>query len=360
VDHQFTQCPLAFQLHKSPVMNAALRIIFAVALALALGVFVQGQGLNTLQGKVITPDGNQPSAPVRVSLTFNGRHLYETFTDLSGRFSFPGVARGTYQLTAEGDGKTFETTTVYAEVSAFGAPQLFTQDVQLRAIRTKGIARPGVVNAFSQSVPKAAQKAFERAEKLTNDGNPNEAEAKLLEAISIFPPFFEAHFALGNHFLKAGAFDKAIAELDKAREVNPNDERLYQSFGLILMQQRNYPVAVAIFTEASRLNPQNPLNVVMRATALIHQAAVTDPSSLDLKTLLNEAAAALSRAYDLAGKDLKVDSLTLALFYELKGEPDRAANELEEYLRKTPSVNTEAIQGEIKRLRLKAGRRAMP
>jgi tetratricopeptide (TPR) repeat protein len=297
---------------------------------------------------------------VRVSLTFNGRHLYETFTDLSGRFSFPGLARGTYQLTAEGDGKTFETTTVYAEVSAFGAPQLFTQDIQLRAIRMKGIARSGVVNAFSQDVPKAAQKAFERAEKLTNDGNANEAEAKLLEAINIFPPFFEAHLALGNHFLKARAFEKAIAELDKAREVNPNDERLYQSFGLILMQQRNYPVAVAIFAEASRLNPQNPLNVVMRATALIHQASVTDPSSLDMKKLLGQADLALAKAYELGGKDLKVDSLTLAIFYELKGEPGRAANELEDYLRKTSSANAAAIQDEIKRLRMKAGEKTSP
>jgi hypothetical protein len=44
-------------------MKAALRIIFAVAFALELAVFVQGQGQNTLQGKAITPDGNQPSAP---------------------------------------------------------------------------------------------------------------------------------------------------------------------------------------------------------------------------------------------------------------------------------------------------------
>ena len=73
-----------------------------------------------LQGKVITPSGTQPTTPVRVKLTFNGRAIHETFTDLSGRFSFPGLSRGTYQLTAEGDGVNFETTTVYAEISAFG------------------------------------------------------------------------------------------------------------------------------------------------------------------------------------------------------------------------------------------------
>ncbi|HJT67802.1 MAG TPA: hypothetical protein VJ749_15190, partial [Pyrinomonadaceae bacterium] len=60
------------------------------------------QGGNVLQGRVITPSGMQPTNPVRVKLTFNGRAINETFTDLSGRFSFPGIGGGTYQLTAEG------------------------------------------------------------------------------------------------------------------------------------------------------------------------------------------------------------------------------------------------------------------
>src|SRR5215475_3864053 len=90
-----------------------LLFLFCSALAFA-------QGANVIEGKVIAPNGMQPNAPVRVKLTFNGRPIHETFTDLSGRFSFPGIGRGNYQLTAEGDGINFETTTVYAEVSAFG------------------------------------------------------------------------------------------------------------------------------------------------------------------------------------------------------------------------------------------------
>jgi hypothetical protein len=47
--------------------------------------------------------------------------------------------------------------------------------------------------------------------------------------------------------------------------------------------------------------------------------------------------------------------MTLALFHELKGEPERAAAELESYLKKSPQLkNAEAIQNEIKRLRDKA------
>ena len=345
-------------------MKTLQRIILSSLITIAFSAVVHAQGGNTLQGRVVTPGGSQPNAPVKVTLTLNGKRIYETFTDLSGRFSFPGIARGTYQLTAEGDGQTFIETSVYAGVSAFGrGQQLFTQDIQLRPIPAKGPqARASVVSSFYQPVPKPARQAFERGLKLGADGNTAAALAQLHEAIRIFPSYFEAHLALGNHFLQAGLFDQAIAELDKAREVNPNDERLYQSFGLVLLQQKNYAMAVAIFAEASRLNSTNPVNVLMRATAQIHQASVTDPAtqSAERKALLRKAEQGLTEAYNLSGQKLTADHLTLALFYELKDEPARAADELEEYLRKAPKTNPQAIQSEINRLRSKAGAARKP
>src|SRR5688572_14075200 len=111
------------------IPRTLLATIFLMSSALA----VSAQGGHTLQGRVITPSGTQPTNPVKVTLTYNGRRVYETFTDLSGRFSFAGIGAGTYQLAAEGDGQSFSTTSVFAQVSAFGSSaQLFTQDIQLR------------------------------------------------------------------------------------------------------------------------------------------------------------------------------------------------------------------------------------
>jgi len=314
---------------------------------------------SVLSGRVITPSGTQPTAPVRVKLTFNGRAINETFTDLSGRFSFPGVSAGTYQLTADGDGINFETTTVYAEVPAFGsAPQSFTQDIQLRPVIHKAAAQPGVVNAFTQNVPAAAKQAFTLGVKLAEEGKTDAAVENIRNAIKIFPDYFDAHLQLGNMFLKAEQFNEAIAELDLARQVNPNDERCYQSFGLLLMKQRNFAMAVAIFAEAARLDPSNPMNAVMKATALIHQAAITPeaaPATENRSYLLGRADVALAQAANLSENKLKPDTMTMALFYELKGEPEKAAAELESYLKKSPQMkNAEAIQNEIKRLREKA------
>jgi len=328
-------------------------------LLLACSALALAQGGSVIEGKVITPSGTQPNTPVRVKLTFNGRPIHETFTDLSGRFAFPGLGRGNYQLTAEGDGVNFETTTVYAEVSTFGsAPQTFTQDIQLRPISHKPAGQPGVVNAFTQNVPEAAKQAFTLGIKLAEEGKTDAAIENIRQAIKIFPEYFDAHLQLGNMFLKAEQFNEAIAELDLARQVNPNDERCYQSFGLLLMKQHNFAMAVAIFAEAARLNPANPMNAVMKATALIHQAAVTEesaPATENRSYLLSRAEVALAQAANLSENKLKPDPMTMALFYELKGQPEKAAAELESYLKKSPQMkNSEAIQNEIRRLREKA------
>jgi tetratricopeptide (TPR) repeat protein len=311
------------------------------------------QGTNVLEGKVVMPSGTQPTNPVRVKLTFNGRAIHETFTDLSGRFSFPGLSRGRYQLTAEGDGITFETTAVYADISAFGSSgQSFTQDIQLRPVTAKPAQQPGVINAFTQQVPEAARQALALGLKNLKEGKVDVAIENIQNAVKIFPEYFDAHLHLGNTFLKTEQFNLAIQELDAARQINPNDERAYQSFGLLLMKQKNFAVAVAVFAEAARLNPSNPMNAVMRATALIHQAAT---SADERVFLLGRAEVAMNQAATLSENKLKPDSMTVALFHELRGDPDKAAAELESYLQKNPQLKTsDALQNEIRRLREKA------
>jgi tetratricopeptide (TPR) repeat protein len=83
---------------------------------------------------------------------------------------------------------------------------------------------------------------------------------------------------LATHLLKEGLFKDAIDELDRAREINPNDDRLYQSFGLIMIAQHNYRMAFAVLSEAARLNPKNPVNPYMNGVAHLEYAAAIDPS----------------------------------------------------------------------------------
>lgn len=337
-------------------LHSLVLLFFAIGSASA-------QGVHTLQGKVIMPNGMAPVQPVRVALTYNGRHIYETFTDLGGHFSFSGLSKGSYELTAEGDGNTFETTSVNAEVAAFGAaPQLFTQNIQLRPKQSNAPApRATVVSAFNQDIPKAARETLDRAKKMASQGKAELALSLMREAINLFPDYFEAHLEMGNELLQTGHLEEAITELDKARKINPNDDRAYFSFGLVLMQQKNYAIAIAVFAEAARLNPTNPVNPLMRGIALIHQASTIDlgasEAAADREFILKRAEVALGQAFELSGKKLTADYLTLAMFYEMKGERTRAADELEQYLQKNPGAkNADAIRQAIKRLRDNAPR----
>jgi tetratricopeptide (TPR) repeat protein len=334
--------------------HTPLAVIFLLASALA----VLAQGGHTLQGRVVTPNGTQPTNSVKITLTLNGRRVHETFTDLSGRFSFAGIAAGSYQLTAEGDSQSFVTTSVYAQVSAFGSSaQLFTQDIQLRPVASKPLQPSGVVSGFSQQVPKPAQQAFDRAMKLSSESKPEVAIEKLREAVREFPEYYEAHLQLGNQLMKSGRLNEALSELDRAREINPKDERLYQSFGLLLMRQKNYAVAVAVFSEAVRLNPANAVNVVMKATALIYQAyamnaSASDEVARDRQHVLTRAEIAIAEASNLSDKRVKPDHLTLAMFYEMKGQRAQSAIELETYLQENPKApNAEELRKLVDNLR---------
>ena len=104
--------------------------------------------------------------------------------------------------------------------------------------------------------------------KMASQGKAELALSLMREAIKLFSQYFEAHLELGNELLQTGHLEEAIAELDLARQINPKDDRAYLSFGLVLMQQKKYGVAVAVFAEASRLNPTSALNSLMRAKSL--------------------------------------------------------------------------------------------
>jgi Tfp pilus assembly protein FimV len=123
------------------------------------------------------------------------------------------------------------------------------------------------------------------------------------------------------------------------------------------MQQGKFAVAAAVFAEASRLSALDPQYPLMRGMALIEQASSINTSQSkqaenDRVATFNDAETSLKHAYELSGKKLAAAHLQLARVYEKRGQRDRAASELEQYLREAPDVtNADAIRQAIKKLR---------
>jgi tetratricopeptide (TPR) repeat protein len=215
-------------------------------------------------------------------------------------------------------------------------------------------------SSFRQEVPSAASGVFGRAMAMSKAGKGELAQTLLKEALKIYPDYFDAHLALGNELFRAGRLQEAMTEFERARSINPKDDQVYLSVGLVMMQQKRYDVAAAIFADAALLNTSEPLHPLMRGIALVRQAtAIQQPDSksseAERDALFKKAEAALARASDLSGGKLPEVYLYRALIYERRGERERAALELEQYLQLNPLVeNAGAIREAIRKLRAPA------
>ena len=332
---------------------------FGILLALlmffmsAVGVFAQG---HSVRGKVRNAEGTTiPRATVVIER--NGVMVDQTVTNNEGDFFFSGLTDTSYMVIASAvdfnpgrEGVDFVKQT---DPTTPGE----TRTIEITLTPREFMRPPRAGLNFVQDVPQTARDAFDSGVKLTRAKRRLEAIAAYETALKHFPDYFDARFVLATEFAAQGKFDEAIKHLEEARRVNPRDDRVYDLFGRIMMQQRKYAVAARIYAEAARLSPSDPQYPLSRGTAFIEQASLIDPSkspaAKEERTFaLAEAEIALKQAQQLGPRKLPEVHLHLARVYEKRGEQARAADELEQYLRKNPSAsNAAAIRDAIKTLR---------
>ena len=303
------------------------------------------QSAHTLQGKVLLQSGSAPSNSVRVTLTFNGVRVYETFTDLSGRFSFTGLKRGVYQLEAEGDGRTFETTRVRAEVSAFGAaPQSFTQNIALRPLAGKSVPPADTVSAevSDPRLPQQAREAYKKGAKRASDDKPEEALKLFEQAVQAAPAFYAAHLAKADQYLKLRRFDEAAASYIRAKEIKPDRAEPLSGLGATLIQQQKYLEALSHLRKVVEMGKQSSATYLYLGLG---------------ETMTGDYAAAesdLKRSFELS--KAPVARIYLANLYELKGEPLKAIEQLQAFLNENPDApQSKQVRGAIEKLRKQSG-----
>ena len=231
-----------------------------------------------------------------------------------------------------------------------------TRTVEILLTGKGGVRPPRAGLSFVQDVPKAARAAFDSGIKSARENRTAEAVTAYENAISLFPDYFDAHLVLANELAKQGKFPEAINHLDHARRVNPKDDRVYDLFARVMMQQRKYAVAARIYAEAARLNSTDSQYLLAEGTALVEQGASIDPAQS--KAAADERTFAFSEAETVLNEVLRLNKklaevhLQLARLYEKRGKGPRAADQLEQYLRKAQNVkNADAIRQAIKTLR---------
>lgn len=327
-----------------------------VILCLAAAITAAAQG-HSIRGKVRNSGGiNLPRVTVSLE-SANGAMINQTVTNNEGDFSFTGLSDNSYVLTVSAPDFTpaSERVEFVRAINSNDPGEMRTVEITLS--ESEGAApRRGTVR-FVQDVPPQAVNECVLGMTALKEGKTKDGVASLQKAISLFPDYFDARFALANQLIIEDKLPEAIAQLDETRRINPKDDRVYQSFGMVLMRQKKYAVAARVFAEAAKLNPRENNYLVLQATALIDQATGIDPTrssaAKEERTYaLTEAETLLIKAYGLSGKKLASVHLQMARVYEKRGEPGKAASELEQYLRKVPGdKKAEQIRAAISKLR---------
>lgn len=335
------------------------RLASIAALLFLASSYALAQSGNSVRGKVRDSAGNALRHIIVDIQTGNGAPVGQTTTNNEGDFFFGGLVEAGYTVVVKHPGynTASETVEFNNRIGANTPGETRTIEITLTPLAGATVRTAPARVAFVQDVPPRAREAFERGMKLSREGKAAEAEAAVRESIEMFADYFDARFWLANELIRTRRLDDAVEHLEAARRVNPKDERVYLSFGQLLMLKKNYGVAAAVFAEAARLNPSGAQAQMLRGVALIEYATIIDASASEKAAeerlaALGDAERALNEAYRLSDKRLSVVHLQLARVHERRGDRARAADELEEYLRENPSEkNAAAMREAVKTLR---------
>jgi Flp pilus assembly protein TadD len=335
---------------------------FLVILSVAGGQFffpsVAVQVRNAIDGQVMTSD-RRPVVSARVFLQNDSySDIASTYTDGSGRFTFRGVASGTYNVVVEPTDGVLERQSQRVEAQAINVRggrggEIFRVDIVLKPKKNLGKggdpSEAGSGNTvFYQEVPEVAKKEFVIALKSLEQNNSDQGIVSLKNALELFPDYYDALERLGSEYVKRRDFNSALPVLEHAVEVNKNGWSSFYYLGVAHMEMKRPEEGVKALQRAVEINP-NSINANMRLGIVL--ATNKDRHA--------EAIKSFRKVTELAGKQVPDAYLYLAKIYSEQKHYREAADALESYLKLIPqseSQQREQYKKIIEQLRQKASK----
>jgi tetratricopeptide (TPR) repeat protein len=308
-------------------------LFLAIPLLWALGGPAAAQH-GMIRGKVRAPSG-ATLTNVIVELWGSGGNLGQTVTTNDGDFAFSGLNPEIYEIVIRHPGYQPVSEKAHFRFERNDARrEVVTLDITLKPLAPATPATPPGVS-FAQEVPPAAREAFDKGLARLKEDKSAEGIALLKQAIQLFPDYFNAHFALGTELSKQNQPEAALQALERARQINDRDARVYHLFGILMARQGKFMVAEYAFREAIGRDPTNPQSYFSRALALL-ELALKEPNQLRRDLKLAEAERDFNKALNLSGQKLAASYLHLARIHEQRGDRQAAARALETYLKLQP------------------------
>ena len=295
------------------------------ALSLALCLFAafpaaRGQDVPTTV-QIFMPDGSRPPRELRFTITRDDGRIETLFTDSKGKYSLSGSLRrdGGYIITVEGDGRTFDTTTVQFRQLRGSVNYV---PVFLKPYKGEKIPRAETVDSAEseEAVPAEARESYRRAMQAVGEGRAEEAVKDFKRALGVHPQYLRALSDLGVLYLRLNRLEEAADALRRAIKISKRFSYARLNLGIVLNRQGKFSEAVAVLAPLRREGPK-----LKGVTAAYADALAGAGDLREAESVLREASAAAG-----AGPEERVEAhYKLGMVLSRAGRPAEAAAELE-------------------------------
>ena len=130
-----------------------------------------------------------------------------------------------------------------------------------------------------------AERQRKEGEAAGRSGDQDKALANLNEAIQLNPNDAIAFYDRGLSYFYKGDFDRAIADYDEAIQLNPAYVAAFNNRGLAYNNKGDFDRAMADYNEAIQLNPTYHIALTTGASLIITKATSTEPWPITTRLL---------------------------------------------------------------------------
>ncbi len=284
-------------------------------------------GNNYITGAILWPNGTPVNTRIAIILQSQTKGEILAMTDDSGKFVFSRISPGVYTLVFEGD-KEFESASQEVEVlqQRNSGSQIFTMTLRLR-YRATSTLKPAVIKSEDALVPKKARGFYDKGLKLAGSNDLKGAIEQLKLAVTEYPAFISAFNELGIQYMKLNELEKADESLRLALKIKPDAFEPLMNRGIVLFRMKRYGDAEPVLLAALSIDKNAPIGHFYLGRLLLNLER------------FDEAEKELNLALSLSGNKMTEVHRLLANLYVTTENYQRAADELETYLKLNPKAS---------------------
>jgi tetratricopeptide (TPR) repeat protein len=295
-------------------MKPNVRLVALIVLVSAAGR-AQPPRADTIAVRGEITSSSPLASGLSVELASNGTGSETAFVNSDNSFEFRSVTPGVHQLRVlAANGQV-----LYQEYVSVNPNQTLSIHLPDRSPANHSGESTISLQQLQHKVPAAAQKAFEKGERLAAKRDFEQARACFAEAVARDPEFADAYNELGGVEAALNRLEEAAAQFQKAIDLVPEHRRALPNLSIVLAKMERFHEAGQVARRALQVVPGDGRIHYILAASLLEENGNID-----------EILAHLERA----AADVPSANVTAAEVLAQRGRQQEAIRHLEDYLKR--------------------------